>query len=94
VVCAWLGNSRAVAQDHYLQVTDAHFAQAIAEPPKRPEEAAQNPAQSGAVTVGNDQDSIEGTNEDRPDLPGDTSAHRCLHSKQVTPTGIEPVFRP
>ena len=29
VVCAWLGNSRAVAQEHYLQITDAHFAQAI-----------------------------------------------------------------
>ena len=25
VVCAWLGNSRAVAQEHYLQLTDAHF---------------------------------------------------------------------
>ena len=23
VVCAWIGNSRAVAQEHYLQVTDA-----------------------------------------------------------------------
>ncbi|HZN69240.1 MAG TPA: tyrosine-type recombinase/integrase [Tepidisphaeraceae bacterium] len=29
VVCAWIGNSRAVAQEHYLQVTDAHFSQAV-----------------------------------------------------------------
>ena len=29
VVCSWLGNSRAVAQAHYLQVTDAHFDQAV-----------------------------------------------------------------
>ena len=28
VVCAWIGNSRAVAQSHYLQVTDEHFEQA------------------------------------------------------------------
>jgi integrase len=28
VVCDWIGNSRAVAQKHYLQVTEAHFAQA------------------------------------------------------------------
>ncbi|MCL2646275.1 MAG: site-specific integrase [Phycisphaerales bacterium] len=28
VVCAWIGNSRAVAQQHYLQVTDEHFEQA------------------------------------------------------------------
>src|SRR5206468_223950 len=32
VVCAWLGNSRAVAQEHYLQVTDAHFTQAVEDP--------------------------------------------------------------
>jgi integrase len=25
VVCAWLGNTRAIAQEHYLQVTDPHF---------------------------------------------------------------------
>jgi integrase len=40
VVCAWLGNSAAVAGEHYLQVTDAHF-----------EKAAQNPAQSASETA-------------------------------------------
>ena len=29
-------NSRAVAQEHYLQVTDAHFAEAAQEQPKLP----------------------------------------------------------
>lgn len=29
VVCAWLGNSPAVARKHYLQVTDEHFSQAV-----------------------------------------------------------------
>jgi hypothetical protein len=38
VVCAWMGNSKAVAIEHYLQVTDAHF-----------EKAARNPAQQAAV---------------------------------------------
>ena len=28
VVCAWIGNSKAVAREHYLQVTDEHFEQA------------------------------------------------------------------
>ena len=28
VVCQWIGNSLEVAQDHYLQVTDEHFAKA------------------------------------------------------------------
>ena len=34
VVCSWMGNSRVIAREHYLQVTDEHF-----------EQAAQNPAQ-------------------------------------------------
>ena len=41
VVCAWLGNSVAVARKHYLQVTDAHF-----------EKAAHNPAQQGVESPG------------------------------------------
>lgn len=42
VVCEWLGNSRAVAADHYLQVTDQHFETAVNNPVNK---AAQNPAQ-------------------------------------------------
>ncbi|QOV90662.1 tyrosine-type recombinase/integrase [Humisphaera borealis] len=46
VVCSWLGNTLAVAQDHYLQVTDAHFASAAVE--KKPsEKVARIPAQYG-----------------------------------------------
>lgn len=41
VVCAWIGNSEAVARDHYLQVTDAHFKKAL-------ESALQNPVQNVA----------------------------------------------
>jgi integrase len=40
VVCAWIGNSEAVAKKHYLQVTDSHFARAI-------EPALQNAVQQG-----------------------------------------------
>jgi len=38
VVCAWLGNSAAVAAKHYLQVRDEDFQRAI-------QEAVQNPVQ-------------------------------------------------
>lgn len=31
VVCAWLGNSKIIAEKHYLRVTDEHFAKAAAE---------------------------------------------------------------
>ncbi len=59
VVCAWIGNSAAVAQEHYLQVTDEHFAQAAGQPvgagKKAPaEKAAQNQAQYGAERQGMD----------------------------------------
>lgn len=30
VVCQWIGNSKAVAAEHYLQVTNEHFAKAVA----------------------------------------------------------------
>jgi hypothetical protein len=29
VVCAWIGNSQAVAAKHYLQTTDEHFEKAL-----------------------------------------------------------------
>ena len=40
VVCEWLGNSEAVAKEHYLQVTEAHFKQAT--------NPTQNPTHKGA----------------------------------------------
>ena len=36
VVCAWIGNSAATTQEHYLQVTDEHFEQAVMQPQKKP----------------------------------------------------------
>ncbi len=32
VVCAWLGNSEAIARKHYLQLTDEHFERAVGTP--------------------------------------------------------------
>ncbi len=54
VVCAWIGNSQAIAQEHYLQVRDEDFAKAL-----------QNPVQSGSETTrtpsGDRQDSPSST---------------------------------
>ncbi len=47
VVCEWLGNSVAVATKHYLQTTDDHFAQAIAEETKVMHKAMQQPSVGG-----------------------------------------------
>ncbi|MGA2797779.1 MAG: tyrosine-type recombinase/integrase [Thermoguttaceae bacterium] len=45
VVCKWMGNSKPVADRHYLQTTEAHFAKAIAEN-QAAQKAAQQPAES------------------------------------------------
>ncbi len=84
-------NSRAVAQEHYLQVTDAHFIEAAAATEGKPEQAAQNPAQSAAVTAGTGEKPTNATNKNRPDLPSDSSSSRYLHIDQVGDTGLEPV---
>ena len=54
VVCQWLGNSRAVATEHYLQVTDEHFAAALQPALKCGEQGknAQHNAQQTAATTG------------------------------------------
>jgi len=79
VVCAWIGNSRAVAQEHYLQVTDDHF-----------EKAAQNPAQSEADSTRTEQsDSVKNT-ANHPELAGDAMSRDSLHYGKLPPAGIEP----
>lgn len=88
-----MAEALAVAQEHYLQVTDAHFAQASTEPAKEQapvNSAAQNQAQSAAVTVGTDQDSVKAA-KNRPDLPSDSDQSRYLPNDQVPATGFEPV---
>jgi len=45
VVCKWIGNTPRIAQQHYLQVTDEHFAAAVA----GGQEAAQKAAQQTAA---------------------------------------------
>jgi integrase len=92
VVAAWIGNTERVAQNHYLQVTDAHFAKALAEVGPA-EQAAQNPAQSAAVAVGKGEETSSRSNENRSDLPSDSDPSRYLHIEQVAATGLEPVTR-
>ncbi len=48
VVTAWIGNSPQVAQRHYLQVTDEHFARA-ADPASVPAQVVRNPVRRGAT---------------------------------------------
>jgi hypothetical protein len=55
-------------QNHYLQVTDAHLAKAIADDVKK---AAQNPAQQPNASGKTAWQQAKGGNINRPELPSD-----------------------
>ena len=82
VVHAWIGNSKEVAEDHYLMVTDDDYERAASGRPIYP---AQNPAQSDAVR------GRHGSSRQtkKAAIPGDCEDHGLL----TTPTGSRtPVF--
>lgn len=53
VVCSWIGNSPGIAQQHYLQTTEDHFAAAIRSPEPVVQSGLVFGAESGAVDDGN-----------------------------------------
>lgn len=69
VVCAWIGNSAAIAAKHYLQVTDDDFARAA-------KSATEGGAESGAVAVQNPVQSVQ-------DSEGQ-SGHETTESRKST----------
>lgn len=85
IVCAWIGNSRLVAREHYLQVRDDDFLRAA-----QPEKAAQNPAQqpSGNPCKPMQSDSDEVTED--AGFQGVTPDCRALQSIEVGGAGFEP----
>jgi len=90
VVCAWIGNSQAVAAKHYLQVTDEHFRQAAL-----PSTGALQNALQQATTLNRNESQAE--KEDAPE-PAISQAVRdsstdCDKSDEhlVGATGLEPV---
>lgn len=66
VVCRWIGNSEAVAQEHYLTVTDADFHRAVTEPVQ----VAQNPAQYTTEFSSNETQRTKPAHEKTPGFPG------------------------
>jgi integrase len=84
VVCAWIGNSAAVANEHYLQVTDAHFAAAVG--------AAQNPAQTPADTSGQQPTAGGAAGDESHDCQAVSAAVTSGPSRPVPPVGFEPTL--
>ena len=82
VVCSWMGNSEAVAGEHYLHTTETDF-----------QKATQNPTQSGtemSETGGKSDIRPMRENEKSPEFPGLSTSFRILHKKPVTRPGFEP----
>jgi integrase len=78
VVCAWIGNSSPVAMEHYLQVTDEHFRQAV-QNPVQPPSATPCPASPSAR-----EEKVESAiGEPRR---GEATAGECSHVNLVGPT--------
>jgi integrase len=74
VVCAWLGNSEAVAREHYLQVTDEHFARA---------------AQKEAQTTSDEGEQRLSALPSEPEMSGVGNAGQSCSSVQIVREGFE-----
>lgn len=79
VVCAWLGNTEAVAEEHYLQVTEADF-----------EKAAHFPGQHTTAQVGNAQKSAKPNTQNPTEIPTHAELCESVPTETMPPVGIEP----
>lgn len=87
LVCAWMGNSRVIAREHYLQVTDEHFQQAAQNAAHLAQKATQYPVARDSMSLSeNRQEGPE--NADYP-LIGATNGQ--TGRKEMGGTGLEPV---
>ncbi len=79
VVCAWIGNTRKVAAEHYLQVTQEHFEQAAHNP-------AQYTAEQGAMEEKANSDDVTQT----AGFTEDTSKFCSVQKLTMGRAGFEP----
>jgi len=94
VVCNWIGNTAAIAQKHYLQVTDADFNRASSMPVQRGTEsgtvAAQNAAQQAAAAFRTVSQEKQKTPENPGFLQDVASACETVQSLKAPRVGLEP----
>lgn len=90
VVCAWIGNSRAVAAKHYLQVTDEHFDAAAREPAGAAGKAAQKAAQHAHESGRTEGNRTGQAGEESPENPEPALACADVQSYPVGDDGLEP----
>lgn len=92
VVCAWLGNSKPVAQEHYLQVTDAHFEAAIRDGSGPAGGPTQKATQQASAGERKNVQLRKGTSAKEREMQGVAVECSTPHNTRMTPTGFEPVL--
>lgn len=88
VVCAWIGNSEAVAWKHYLQVTDEHFAAAA----RGESSALQNPVQQPAERTRIEPQGEKGRSAEVEANPELAICCKSLLDNGIPLRGVEPRF--
>jgi hypothetical protein len=98
VVCEWIGNSAPIADKHYLQVTDDHYADAVRGTEsgtvnaESGTEAAQNPAQQPAANSRTESQEAKKGRETRAVLLPNALACDSVQGSEVPPRGVEPLL--
>ena len=98
VVCEWIGNSAAIAEKHYLQVTDDHYNDAVRGTEsgtvnaESGPTAAQNPAQHPAAQSRKGSQETIKARQSRAVLLPDALVCDTVPDCEVPPRGIEPLF--
>jgi len=90
VVCKWMGNSRRVADEHYLMVRDEDFASAAANLTAEPSRAPKA-LPSATILASLESSSPEATPENQLVLQGLTERDSSRQVNSVGGTGFEPV---
>lgn len=82
VVCSWIGNTGAVAMEHYLQTLDSHFMQAAQDDQRQGSKvgasAAQNPAQQAAALSETERKAEVADVQKPQEFPKDSAPCDCL----------------
>jgi len=88
VCAAWLGHTEAIANEFYRQVTDAHFAKAVAEPTQNALQKAQRKAQQYPPELAR---TGKPEKEKNPVFPGDTASYDLVQECDMGDKGFEPL---
>ncbi len=89
VVCAWMGNSEAIAKKHYLQVTDEHFEKASGAESGAP--LVQNPVQHSTALIRTGSRQLPELSAEQVVMRAGASRYQTMQNSSVEDRGLEPL---